>query len=69
MIGVLLSILPVLRGVGVAYIVLVGACDLLLLQCVLIGMRNPSREEFNKIRRYSLVAMILGVLGFASLAL
>lgn len=66
--GVLLSFLPAMRGVGVAYIFLVGICDLLLLKCVVVGMRNPSREGFNKIRKLSLIAMILGVLGFASLA-
>ena len=67
--AVFLSLLPIVSGIKLPYLALVGACDLLLLKSAQSAWNDYSYENLAKVRKWTIYALILGVLGFATLAL
>ena len=66
--AVALSVLPLLAGLRLPYLLLVGACDLLLLKSAVEAMADHSYESLRRVRKQTIYALLLGLLGFASLA-
>ncbi len=67
--AIFLSLIPMAQGIRLPYLALVGACDLLLLKSAYSAWNDHSYENLAKVRKWTIYALVLGVLGFATLAL
>jgi 4-hydroxybenzoate polyprenyltransferase len=66
--AVALSALPLLQGVRIPYVLLVGACDALLLHAAYSALNDLSYANLSRVRKQTIFALLVGVIGFASLA-
>jgi 4-hydroxybenzoate polyprenyltransferase len=67
--AIFLSLIPMASGIQLPYLALVGACDLLLLKSAYSAWNDYSYENLAKVRKWTIYALVLGVIGFATLAL
>lgn len=69
--AIALSLAPPLHyfGLYAPYALFVGVCDFLLLHSIAISFARPVPKTLEKARKYTLLALISGLIGFASLAL
>ncbi|PIT85901.1 hypothetical protein COU36_00675 [Candidatus Micrarchaeota archaeon CG10_big_fil_rev_8_21_14_0_10_59_7] len=66
--AIAISALPIIYGVGTAYIALVAFADLLFLFAIFKAVLFPNPETLRDVRNITLWAMMAGTLAFATLA-
>ncbi|MFH0835291.1 MAG: UbiA family prenyltransferase [Candidatus Micrarchaeota archaeon] len=66
--AIAISALPIIYGVGIAYIALVTFADLLFLFAIFKAVLFPNAETLRDVRNLTLWAMMAGTLAFATLA-